>query len=264
MSRKDDHVIPARLYNTDPDPAVLAAMDALRGNEENGDLWMELGLAYAKQYMMRDAVEAYSRAIACDPFKGIYYRHRGHRFISCWQFKEAAADFTMASRLIPDNWDVWYHLGLSWYLLGEYEKAEKAYKVCYELSEREDKLIAISDWYWNCLTRLGKKEEADKILENIRMGMDAGENIAYYRRLLMYKGHYTVDELMILEDITDVNDISLDKITQLYGVANYMRIIGQTERARDLMDTILEIGSYSSWAAFGYLAAMQDRKNLFN
>ena len=40
---------------------------------KNADFWMERGLALAGQRLMREAVEAYSKAISLDPFKGIYY-----------------------------------------------------------------------------------------------------------------------------------------------------------------------------------------------
>ena len=96
--------------------AVLAVDKKIAEDPKNADLWMERGLRLAEQQLMREAVEAFSKAISLDPFQGIYYRHRAHRYLSCWRFQDACADFTLASRLIPDNWDVWYHLGLSHYL----------------------------------------------------------------------------------------------------------------------------------------------------
>ena len=83
--------------------AVLAVDKKLAADRENGDLWMERGLRLADQQLMREAVEAFSKAISIDPFKGIYYRHRAHRYLSCWRFQDACADFTLASRLIPEN-----------------------------------------------------------------------------------------------------------------------------------------------------------------
>ena len=50
----------------------VKAIDAkLKEDPNNGDLWMERGLALAGQKLMREAVEAYSKAISIDPFKGI-------------------------------------------------------------------------------------------------------------------------------------------------------------------------------------------------
>lgn len=97
--------------------------EALKQSPYNGQLWMELGLALAKDSYMREAADCYSMAITCDPFQWEYYRHRAHRFLSCWRFQDAAADFTIASRLNPDDWNVWYHLGLSFFLLKDYDRA---------------------------------------------------------------------------------------------------------------------------------------------
>ena len=44
----------------------------LASDPKNADLWMERGLALAGQRLMREAVEAYSKAISIDPFQGIY------------------------------------------------------------------------------------------------------------------------------------------------------------------------------------------------
>ena len=233
--------------------AVREAMDKLEKNPNDGDLWMAKGLALAKQSLYREASECYSRAITIDPFKGIYYRHRGHRFLSCYRFEDACADFTLAGRLIPDNWDVWYHLGLSWFLLGDYEQALKAYKQCYDMSKEDSKVIAISDWLWITLKRLGKEEFAQKVLDRIQEGMDAGDNIAYYNRLLMYKGLLKPDDLMS-SDGTAVNVITMG-----FGVANYHKIMGSEERYIELLKEVIQKGNDNNLIyAFGYLAAMVD------
>ena len=98
--------------------AVRAVDRKLAEAPDNAALWMERGLRLADQQLMREAVEAFSKAISIDPFQGIYYRHRAHRYLSCWRFQDACADFTLAYRLIPDKCVVWYLLGLSHYLLG--------------------------------------------------------------------------------------------------------------------------------------------------
>lgn len=233
--------------------AILAVDEKLAADRENADLWMERGLRLADQQLMREAVEAFSKAIALDPFQGIYYRHRAHRYLSCWRFQDACADFTLASRLIPENWDVWYHLGLSHYLLGEYEAAAEAYDRCYCLSPSDDKLIAVTDWYWMTLQRLGRTEKAQEILNEIHEGMDYGGNLSYYKRLLFYKGIVPEEELMTGD--------TLDIVTQGYGLSNYYRIHGDFKKAGAIIDKVLAAGDESMWYAFGYLAAMVDKAN---
>ena len=135
-------------------------------------------------------------AITCDPFNWEFYRHRAHRFLSCWRFQDAAADFTIASRLNTENWRVWYHLGLSWFLLRDYEKAVQAYKKCYDVTVGDKDLIAITDWYWMTLKRLGRDAEAEELLKPIHENMQAGSNAAYHARLLMYKGLRKPEDLL--------------------------------------------------------------------
>ena len=232
--------------------AVLDVDGKLKKDPANAFLWMERGLALAEQQLMREAVEAFSKAISLDPFQGIFYRHRAHRYLSCWRFQDACADFTLASRIIPENWDVWYHLGLSHYLLGEYEEAAQAYAVCYRLSPSDDKLIAVTDWYWMTLGRLGRREQAVELLKRIHDGMDYGGNLAYYKRLLFYKGEIVEGELLTGDQ--------LNIITQGYGLSKYDRLQGDSEKASEMIEKILAAGDNSMWYAFGYLAAMVDKK----
>ena len=147
---------------------------------------MKKGHALAKVSMMREAEECYAMAISCDPFNWEYYRHRAHRFLSCWRFEDAAADFVIASRLNPNDWNVFYHLGLSYFLLRDYAKAAKAYARCYELTDADPELIAVTDWYYMTLKRLGNDEEAAKILARITDGA-RGEGGRRKRLLLRFR-----------------------------------------------------------------------------
>ncbi|MBR6735829.1 MAG: hypothetical protein IKL92_03040 [Oscillospiraceae bacterium] len=232
---------------------ILAIREQLKEDKYNADLWMELGLALAKERMMYESVEAYSRAISIDPFKGIYYRHRAHRHLSCWEIEEALADFVTASRLIPENWDVWYHLALSYYLLGDLEKAEWAYRACYEVTNSDDKLIAVTNWYWATCMRLGKTEKAAELLTHIRADMDPGEDgPCYLNMLLVYKGEMTPEEAEAADD----EDIY--KVTVGYGMANYYYSRGEMDKFKAQLDKIMEIGQKDWRSAFGYLATRVD------
>ena len=231
---------------------LTAAAAAVEADPNSGDAWMQKGHAFAHISMMREAAECYSRAIACDPFRWEFYRHRAHRFLSCWRFQDAAADFTIASRLNPDDWNVWYHLGLSWFLLRDYEKAEQAYRRCYALSKNDKDLIAVTDWLWMTLNRLGKSEEADALLVPIHPDMEAGSGTAYLARLLMYKGLKTPEELLAA-DPEKVADLEI--ITMGFGIGNYYLLHGQTERGYQVMEQVVRTGDASNgYFAFAYLA----------
>ena len=146
-------------------PELTAIDEKIAKDPENAELHKERGLLLAGLGYYREAAECYSRAIAINPFNWEYYRHRAHRFVSCGYFADGAADFTIASRLNPNDWNVWYHLGLSYFLLGMYDKADWAYTRCAALNKTADDICAVTDWHYMTLKRLGKDEEAAKLLD---------------------------------------------------------------------------------------------------
>ena len=71
----------------------------------------------------------------------------------------------------------------------------------------------------------------------------------------MYKGELAVEELFE----TDNDDAALSLATQGYGVANWYLYNGDTTRAKEILEQVLD---GTSWAAFGYIAAEADMKRL--
>jgi tetratricopeptide (TPR) repeat protein len=218
---------------------------------DSADLWMKKGLALSKSWQFREAIDAYSMALSFDPYHSLVYRHRGHRYISIRMYKEAAADLELSTRIDGTNWDAWYHLGLAYYLLGDFERAEKVYSKCLELTHTDDLLVAIADWYWMTLMRLGRKAEAQKLLEPISEETNPGENVSYLRRLLLYKGLLEPKDLLYTED---AHFPDLELATQGYGLGNYYLVTGDEEKAMDMFKRIVEEAK-TQWGAFGYLAA---------
>ncbi len=100
------------------------------------------------------------------------------------------------------------------------------------------------------LMRLGRKDEAAKVLERITPQMDVLENGAYHRRLLMYKGLDKPDALLGTAG-GDATTIA----TQGFGVGNYYLVTGDATRARGVFEQIVK---GSGWNAFGFIAAEAD------
>lgn len=249
-----------------------ASYDADPENEDT-IIWLGRRLAYLWRY--QDAIDVYTRGLLLHPESYRLYRHRGHRNISVRHLDRAVADLEKAAELsdgIPDaieedgapnaqgiprsttQSNIWYHLALAYYLQGNFEKAADAYETCMEYSRvNDDMLVATADWQWMTLRRLGRDAEAAKVLEDIHEEMDVIENFAYHKRLLMYKG------LVDPEELLDPNADELDLATQGYGVANYYYVRGEVDKAREILDKVLE-GKY--WSAFGYIAAEADVKRM--
>ena len=206
---------------------ALDAKAAAEANPYDPELWIKYGRALRRQSMHREATGRYA---------------------------EAAADFEFALRLDPTNVDCWYHLALSYFLLEDYQRAEATYKKCYTMSDEDLDVISCTDWLWMTLRRLGKKEEAEKLLERITPNMEPGMVVSYHRRLLMYKGLIKPEELM-----TDApND--LEVVTMGFGLANYYYELGQEEKGNAMILRVLEAGKEDAWSAFGYQAALVEKK----
>jgi tetratricopeptide (TPR) repeat protein len=246
---------------------------AARPNDPDALIWVGRRQGYLWRF--QDAIATFSKGIAQHPDNAALYRHRGHRYITIRQFDRAIADFEKAAALIkgkpdqiePDGqpnaagkprttlqFNIWYHLGLAYYLKGDYQKALAAYNECMKVSNNDDSIVATSDWLWMTLMRLNRKADAAKVLERITAKMDILENGSYHRRLLMYKG---VEKPEALLDPANADDLTI--ATQGYGVGNWYLVNGNSARAREIFERVV---AGRSWSAFGYIAAEADLQRM--
>ena len=221
---------------------------------EEAKNYYDQGMAAAKDAKMEESIRLFSKALSYLPFEGLYYRFRGHRHLNLREFDEGAADLELGSRLIPENWDVWYHLGLSYYLRGEFERAAKAYQRCLELTDTQDAMIAIVDWYWMTLMQLGHTEQAQALLGKVSPEDDPGENVAYFKRVLLYKGLNSIEETMAF--FKNETEEAMNRITCGYGFGNYLRLNGDETGAKAIWNELLSMaGESKAKYAFACLAA---------
>jgi tetratricopeptide (TPR) repeat protein len=232
-------------------------------------IWLGRRLGYLERY--QDAIDVFSKGVELHPGDSRILRHRGHRYITVRKFDEALADLEKAATLIqglPDKTEedgapnarniptstehgnIYYHLALVHYLRGDYEKALASWNDAMRIARNNDTRVAVADWKYMTLRRLGREEEAREVLAPFRKGMDIIENTAYYRRLLMYKGELPPDSLLAQESTDE-----LQFVTQGYGVGNWYLANGDSTRAKEIFDRMLA-GRY--WAAFGFIAAEAD------
>ncbi|HEX8392614.1 MAG TPA: hypothetical protein VF665_09690 [Longimicrobium sp.] len=248
------------VYQRDPDNA-----DAI--------LWLGRRVAYLGRY--RDAVAIFGEGIRKHPTDARFYRHRGHRLITLRDFGHAQRDLERAALLIrgrpdetePDGipnarneprttlaFNVWYHLGLAYYLRGDFTRATGAFGNALAVSRNDDARVAAADWLYMSYRRLGRTEEAEKVLQGIRPDLDVVENRAYLRRLRMYRGELPPDSLL-----APGRDDALTLATQGYGVANWYLYNGNPEQAEEIF---WRITSAENWAPFGYIAAEADLRRI--
>lgn len=228
-------------------------------------IWLGRRTAYLGRY--REAIAVFAEGIEKHPDDARFYRHRGHRYLTVREIDNAIADLEKAAALTkgkPDEVEpdgapnpaniprsttqtnIWYHLGLGYYLKGDYARARRAWETCLELSQNDDMVVATTYWLYVTLRHLGDDVEAQFVLQPIQEQMNILENSAYHALLLLYQGQRTPEALLAGEQ-DDVTHATL-----AYGVAQWYRHHGQEAKARALLEEIVQ---GKQWAPFGYLAA---------
>ncbi len=245
-----------RPFHARPDTAgvVARAESALARAPRDVDSLVALGRAQASVWRYRDAVATYTRAIGLAPDRAVLYRHRGHRYISLRELPRAVADLERAAALDSTSFDIWYHLGLAYYLTGRFDGAATAYRRTLGVARSADDTVAASDWLWMALGRAGHDAAAALVLVPITDSMAVQENVPYYQRLLLYRGRRTEVDLRALMATGD-----LERATVGYGLATWHLVRGDTAAARALWR---EIGAGTYWPAFGFIAAEADLRRM--
>ena len=237
-------------------------------------IWFGRRTAYLGQY--EKAIAIYTDGITKFSNESRLYRHRGHRYISIRKYDLAIKDLERAGKLIkgqenkieadgmPNSMNIpvssrqgniWYHLGLSYYLVHDYEKAFDAYLKCRESGNNDDNIVSSTHWLYMIQRRLGNEELAMEMLKPITSEANIIENQSYYNLCKFYKGLIPLDSLIN----TKKGNPSSDAV--LYGLANWYFYNDDKPKAHEMMQEMMES---KAWSSFGYLAAESDIIEYFN
>jgi tetratricopeptide (TPR) repeat protein len=236
---------------------------------EQNYIWLGRRLAYL--YLYDSAINIFTEGLKKYPESFRLLRHRGHRYITIRKFDLAIDDLKKASELMKDvpieiepdgapnklniplsntQFNVWYHLGLAYYLQQDFEKAAQAYEECLKVSNNDDLVTATADWLYMTYRRDGKPDKAKEVLALVHDGMKIIENDSYFKRLKMYQEKLKPEE--VLEVSANAEDADLSLATQGYGVGNWHLVNGDSAKANDIFKQVVN-GKYFS--AFGFIAA---------
>jgi hypothetical protein len=145
--------------------------------------------------------------------------------------------------------NIWYHLGLAYYLKQDFPKAYEAYLNCRESSTNADNLVSSTHWLYMIQRRLGNKALADSLLHPITPELEVIENASYHQLCLFYKGLLSKEELLPKGESSSASD------AVLYGLANWYIYEGnEKEGIMQLKDIVRG----ENWSSFGYIAAETD------
>ena len=262
------------LYAADPSEGALENHKTAKADYDadpmdvDNIIWYGRRTAYLGDY--REAIRIFSEGIEKHLKDARMYRHRGHRYISIREFDRAIADLEKAASLIegtenetePDglpnaqgipisslHGNIWYHLGLAYYLKHDWENAFRTYQNGFNAGRNDDNRVSTTHWLYSIARRMGDEARANKALEAIATEMDIIENFSYHRLCLFYKGEIPLEEIL-----ADGGDNPANAAVA-YGVANWFFVEGESARAREMMQ---DLTSRSSWSAFGQVAAEVD------
>ena len=234
-------------------------------------IWYARRLGYLGRF--REAIDVYTRGIELHPENPWMYRHRGHRYISVRELDRAAADLERATQLVagkPDEVEpdgqpnarntpigtlhsnIAYHLGLAYYLKGDYARAVDVYRRELAEARNDDRRVSTAHWLYMSLRRLGRDAEAAEMLVPFRRDMDVIENEAYHRLMLMYKGEMPADSVL---PMTPTGEMSVTDATAAYGIGAWHLYNGRRAEAEQIFRRIIAGGQ---WGAFGYIAAERE------
>jgi len=233
-------------------------------------IWYGRRLAYAGDF--REAIKIFSDGILDSPNDARFYRHRGHRYITIREFDRAIADLEKAAQLIkgkpnsvePDgtpnkfntpvstlHGNIYYHLGLAYYLKHDLENAKRVYDLDYNVAQNDDNKVSIAHWRYMIRRLMGENhDQAKHVLDDINEDMNILENDSYHKLDLFYKGELTEEEISKDINLEDSADAAI-----AYGLANWHYYNGDKDKAKDMFEKMLNA---KSWGSFGYIAAEAD------
>lgn len=113
--------------------------------QKTKEQWLYEGNNLYEKKHFREAIVAYSNAIAIDPLYEIAYNNRGNLYADLQEYRRAIADYDRVIALNPQDANAYYNRGTTWYDVQEYRKAIADY----------DRAIALNPLYIHAYNNRG-------------------------------------------------------------------------------------------------------------
>ena len=95
----------------------------------NAQYYNEIGFSYYKLHQIPEAINAFKKVIALDPYHAVAYNNIGVSYLYIKDFKNAECSFKSAIQINPNYVKAAYNLAVALFWNGKYPEAFKAYKV---------------------------------------------------------------------------------------------------------------------------------------
>jgi tetratricopeptide (TPR) repeat protein len=192
-----------------------------------------------------DALAACSAALQIRPEDPEALRERGHYFLNTGQIDAGLSDLVAAEPLSRGDRGVYYHLGLAYYLKGDFGKAATVYERCADASTSAGARIECEAWLLPSLLRAGRRKEARALLARVSNAPLSGHAALYLDRLLLFKGERTEADLVA----TMPSEGPATEAAVSYSIGLWHLLNGRPEAARKYFQRSLDSKLPTSWGA---------------
>ncbi len=254
------------------DSQLFVAQQDFEKSPHNADalIWYARRLGYLARY--QQAIDVLTLGINQNPIDARMYRHRGHRYLTLRCSDKAIADFEKAATLVKGKADeveadgqpneaniptstlqsnIFYHLGLAYYLKKDFAKAKEAFEKCLHVSTNPDMYTATANWLYLTFLYHNNNQEAAKLLSTVDFETPLLENEAYRKLLLLHRDKPSA--VAAIETASGGADVQ--SATYLYGLYMYLKLNLHVAEAKQVKEQLIAGKQYAS---FGYIAAERD------
>ena len=193
-----------------------------------------------------DAVSACSEAVRLDPKNWEAVRDRGHYLINLNRLDAALTDMEKAASMKQGDYQIDYHLGLAYFIKGDYSKAIPVWQACVNDAPEVGNKLACYAWLYPSLRKAGRDAEAAQALD-AALNLGAKPDAAYMNRLMLFKGTLSEEEVLKQMDVD-----ALQQATVGFSIGLWHDLNGRADKAREYYE---KAAASDARTAFGYVAA---------
>lgn len=243
----------AYLKNSENEKALAAFERAISLDPRNADSHLQKCRALAALRRHAEAIPACSESLRLKSDNAEALRDRGHYHLNLGEIDQGMADLKKAESMKKDDRAIYYHLGIAYYLKGDFANAAKAYEGCLAKATDDASRIECSAWLYPSLRRAGRGTDAQKLLDSIQITSLPGHPGNYLDRILLFKGLKTEAEVAK----TMSAEGGLSEATVGYSIGLWHLLSGRPAQAREYFEKAIASKYTVAW---GYRASEAELK----
>ena len=228
--------------------AIVQFDRAIALDGKNAEMHLAKCRALAGEDKREDAITACTEAVQLDPKNEEAIRDRGHYHLNLGQIDAGLADLTKAQALAPNDRAVYYHLGVGYFIKGDFAHSADNFQKCLDNSKGDDTIECMA-WLYPALVRANRKPAATAMLAKVpKDGTVKGHPAWYLDRLLLFKGEKS--EAAVAANLNKEGDLSQSSIGYSLGLWHLLN--NRKEKARDYFKKAVAVKNTAAW---GYRCA---------